>query len=80
MAMIMHRNHKSPVNCVSPILETHKKQKLGARRLEKIIEFEHGIHIPHNKIHKVLLGHGLANESKSQTAHPAASCGVFILK
>ena len=51
---------------VGLILEIHKKQKLGARRLEKIIEFEHGIHIPHNKIHKVLLEHGLANESKSK--------------
>lgn len=39
---------------------------MGARRLEKIIEFEHGIHIPHNKIHKVLLEHGLANESKNK--------------
>ena len=46
---------------VELILEIHKKQRLGARRLEKIIEFEHGIHIPHNKIHKVLLEHGLAN-------------------
>jgi len=51
---------------VELILEIHKKQKLGARRLEKIIEFEHGIHIPHNKIHKVLLEHGLANESKNK--------------
>ncbi|HOI69605.1 MAG TPA: hypothetical protein PLN41_07670, partial [Methanothrix sp.] len=51
---------------VDLILEIHKKQRLGARRLEKIIEFEHGIHIPHNKIHKVLLEHGLANESKNK--------------
>ncbi len=29
---------------VELILEIHKKQRLGARRLEKIIEFEHGIH------------------------------------
>lgn len=51
---------------VDLILEIHKKQRLGARRLEKIIEFEHDIHIPHNKIHKVLLEHGLANESKNK--------------
>jgi transposase len=51
---------------VELILETHKKQKLGARRLEKIIGFEHGIHIPHSKIHKVLLEHGLANEGKNK--------------
>jgi len=48
------------------ILKTHKKQKLGAKRLEKIIEFEHCIHIPHNKIHNVLLEHRLANESKNK--------------
>jgi putative transposase len=51
---------------VELITETHKKQKLGARRLEKTIEFEHGVHIPHNKIHRVLLEHGLANESKNK--------------
>jgi putative transposase len=39
---------------------------LGARRLEKIIEFEYGVHIPHNKIHKVLLERGLADESKNK--------------
>jgi len=37
------------------ILEVNKEQNLGARRLEKIIEFQHGKHIPHNAIHKVLL-------------------------
>ena len=51
---------------VALILETHKTQNLGARRLEKIIEFEQGIHISHNKIHKVLLEHGLANENKKK--------------
>ena len=51
---------------VALILETHKTQNLGARRLVKIIEFEQGIHISHNKIHKVLLEHGLANENKKR--------------
>lgn len=51
---------------VALILETHKTQNLGARRLEKIIEFEQGIHISHNKIHKVLLEHDLANENKKK--------------
>ena len=48
------------------ILKTHKEQKLGARRLEKIIEFKHGVHIPHNKIHKVLLEHDLAKENRNK--------------
>jgi transposase len=30
------------------ILQVHKEQNLGARRLEKIIEFTHGKHIPHS--------------------------------
>jgi len=29
------------------ILEVHKEQNLGERRLEKIPEFTHGKHIPH---------------------------------
>ena len=37
------------------ILEVNKEQNLGARRLEKIIDFTHGKHIPHNAIHKELL-------------------------
>jgi putative transposase len=37
------------------ILEVNKEQNLGARRLEKIIEFKHGKHIPHNAIYRVLL-------------------------
>ena len=60
------KSHELDEESVELILEIHKKQRLGARRLEKIIEFEHGIHIPHNKIHKVLLEHGLANESKNK--------------
>jgi hypothetical protein len=36
------------------IVEVQKEQKLGARRLEKIIEFKHGKHIPHNRIHQVV--------------------------
>ena len=37
------------------ILEVNKEQNLGARRLEKIIDFTRGKHIPHNAIHKVLI-------------------------
>jgi putative transposase len=48
------------------ILEVHEEQKLGARRLEKIIKFKHGRHIPHNTIHQVLLKNGLAKENKNK--------------
>jgi len=47
------------------ILEAYKEQNLGARRLEKIIEFQHGKYIPHNAIHKELLSHGLANVNRN---------------
>ena len=49
------------------ILEVHKEQNLGARRLEKIIKFKHGKHIPHNAIHRVLLHHGLANVNRNKS-------------
>jgi putative transposase len=45
------------------ILQIHKEQNLGARRLEKVLEFKYGKHIPHNAIHRVLLEEGLANEN-----------------
>jgi len=48
------------------IIEVQKEQKLGARRLEKIIKFKHGKHIPHNRIHQVLLKNGLAKENKNK--------------
>jgi len=52
---------------VNLILEVHKEQNLGARRLEKIIDFTHGKHIPHNAIHKELLYHGLANVNRNKS-------------
>jgi len=48
------------------ILKVHDEQKLGARRLEKIIEFKYGKHIPHNSIHRVLLKNELAKENKNK--------------
>jgi len=51
---------------ISLILKIHKEQNLGARRLEKIIEFKYGRHISHNAIHQVLLDKGLANENKKK--------------
>ncbi|MGC8693950.1 MAG: hypothetical protein ACP5RY_06880 [Thermoplasmata archaeon] len=48
------------------ILTVYNEQKVGARRLEKIIEYRYGLHIPHNRIHKILLQNNLAkpNENK----------------
>jgi transposase InsO family protein len=48
------------------ILQIHKEQKCGARRLEKIIEHKYGKHIPHNAIHQFLLENGLAHEDKKK--------------
>lgn len=48
------------------ILEVHKEQNLGARRLEQIIEFKYGVHIPHNAIHRVLLKHNLAQPTPNK--------------
>jgi len=42
------------------IKEAKAKYKLGARRLEKVIEQVYGIHIPHNRIHIFLLEENLA--------------------
>ncbi len=50
----------------SLILEIHKEQNFGARRLEKIIEHKFGRHIPHNAIHQVLLKNDLAEENKKK--------------
>jgi len=46
------------------VREAKMKYKLGARRLEKVIEqvYGIGIHILHNRIHKYLLEEGLAKE------------------
>ena len=57
---------------LSMFLKINKEQNLGARRLEKIIEFTHGKHIPHNAIHKVLMTHGQAkrNPNKSKRRKP----------
>jgi putative transposase len=48
------------------ILKIHKEQNCGARRLENIIDHKFGRHIPHNKIHQVLLEKGLAEENKKK--------------
>jgi len=48
------------------ISEAKMKYKLGARRLEKVIEQVYGIHIPHNRIHKFLVEAGLAKEEPKE--------------
>ena len=48
------------------IIKVHEEQKLGARRLEKIIKFKYGKHIPHNRIHQVLLKKELAKTKKNK--------------
>lgn len=48
------------------ILEMHREQQLGARRLEKVIKFKSGMQLSHNKIHQVLLKHGLAKENENK--------------
>ncbi|HIH44210.1 MAG TPA: transposase family protein [Candidatus Methanoperedenaceae archaeon] len=48
------------------ILEIHKEQQLGARRLEKVIKFKSGMQLSHNKIHQILLKHGLAKENENK--------------
>jgi hypothetical protein len=64
------------------ILEVQREQNLGARRPEKIIEFKHLKHIPHNAIHKMLLHHCLANanrnKSKSRKPGIGYELGVWI--
>jgi len=49
---------KMDENIEKIILSVHNEQKLGAIRLEKIIESEYGIHISHNRIHRILLNNG----------------------
>ncbi len=48
------------------ILEAKDKYKLGARRLEPIIDRDYEVHIPHNRIHRYLLEKGLAKENPNK--------------
>ena len=45
---------KIPDSEVKLILSYHDKSNLGPVHLETLIEFEEGIHIPHNRIYRVL--------------------------
>jgi len=48
------------------IIEIYKEQKLGARRLEKVLRYKYNRQVPHNTIHEVLLEEGLAQENKKK--------------
>ena len=45
------------------ILQAYQKYKLSPVSLEKLIERNYSIHIPHNTIYKVLLNHNLVGEN-----------------
>ena len=57
---------------VELIIQVQKEQKLGARRLERIINFKHKRHIPHNRIYYVLLENGLAKRNKNKSGRRKA--------
>ena len=48
------------------VKEAKARYKLGARMLEGIIERDYGIHIPHNRIHRILIEEGLAKEESKK--------------
>ena len=58
------------------IIEIHKEQKLGARRLEKVLEFKYHKHVPHNAIHEVLLEAGLSRENKKKKNVESSGLGT----
>ena len=62
------------------IREAKQKYKLGARRLELLIDRDYGIHIPHNRIHKFLLDEGLFNRILRFLSNELIVIGVFILE
>ena len=45
------------------ILDIHERYKLGPTALEKKIEREYGLHIPHNRIYRILLEEGKIMEN-----------------
>ncbi|HVC27257.1 MAG TPA: IS481 family transposase, partial [Nitrososphaerales archaeon] len=44
------------------VLRAHAKYRVNALTLERAIEVDYGTHIPHNRIHAVLKGMGLARD------------------
>lgn len=48
------------------VRQSYEKYRVPASVLEKMIEREHSIHIPHNHIHKIMLEQGLAKPKKNK--------------
>ncbi len=48
------------------VKEARAKYKLGARRLDRIIERDYRMHIPHNRIHSILIEEVLAKEEQNK--------------
>ena len=46
--------------------EAYGKYKVSASSLEPCIEREYGVHIPHNRIHRILLESGLAGQVRKE--------------
>ena len=61
------------------IREVKQKYKLGARRLELLIDRDYKMHIPHNKIHKFLLEEGLAHpNTRKQKRRKWVRCSALM--
>ena len=56
------------------ILKAYRKYKLAPVMLEKLIERDYCIHIPHNTIYKVLLKHGLVEENMNKKSRETGKC------
>jgi len=48
------------------ILEVYKEYRVNALALEKVINRQHGIHIPHNHIHKILKSNNKAKDEPNK--------------
>ena len=51
---------------ISIVRESYKELPSGARMLEKYIERKRNIHIPHNRIHRILMSSGYAREEQAK--------------
>ena len=48
------------------VLQAYQKYKLSPVLLEKLIERDYGIHIPHNTIYRIMLKHNLVEENMNK--------------
>ena len=48
------------------VIETYKLYRVSASTLEKIIERDYKMHIPHNHVHKILVNIGFAKPKKKK--------------